>query len=73
MLCLLGERVFETYEAALLDSIKLREVNKTLMDALAFYADEESYEGDPVPVMEDKGMAARVALMAAKEMAEQGN
>jgi len=70
MLPLLGERVFETYEAALSESIKLREVNKTLMDALAFYADEESYEGDPVPVMEDKGMAARVVLQAAKEMVD---
>jgi hypothetical protein len=38
------------------------------MDALAFYAEEESYEGGPVPVMEDRGMAARAVMMAAKEL-----
>ena len=67
---LFGKKVIKTYEAALLESLKMHAVNKSLMVALEFYADEESYEGEPVPVMEDKGMEARVALMAAKEMVD---
>jgi hypothetical protein len=65
---LLGQRAIEGYGAVAEEAVKHREVNKALMDALAFYAAEESYEGDLMPAMEDKGMAARVALMAAKEM-----
>jgi hypothetical protein len=57
----------EGYADLLTEVAKFREVNKTLMEALMFYADEESYEGDPVPAMEDRGMSARVVLKAAKE------
>jgi hypothetical protein len=68
IMCLLGRRVIDNYGTLVEEAAKLREVNKALMDALAFYANEESYEGDPVPVMEDRGMSARVALLAAKEL-----
>jgi hypothetical protein len=65
---LLDKHLFEDYRASVEEAAKLREANKALMDALAFYANEESYEGDPVPVMEDRGMAGRVVIMAAEEL-----
>jgi hypothetical protein len=67
---LLGRQVIGNYGALAEDAAKLREINKALMDALAFYANEEFHEGEPVLVMEDRGMAARVALLAAKEMVD---
>ena len=61
-------QAIEGYGKLVEEAAKLRKVSKTLIDALAFYANEESYGGDPVPVMADGGKSARVVLQVAKEM-----
>jgi hypothetical protein len=61
-------QAIEGYGELVTEAATLREVNRVLMDALAFYADDESYEGDPVPVMEDRGRGARIVLKTAQEM-----
>ena len=62
------QHALEGYGELVAEAAKLREVNKSLIEALEFYAAPEAYEGNPVPVMEDRGMAARVVLQVAKEL-----
>jgi hypothetical protein len=62
------QQAIEGYADLVTEAAKFRELSKMLGDTLAFYADEESYEGDPVPVMKDGGKSARVVLRVVKEI-----
>jgi len=66
------QQAIEGYADLVTEAAKFRELSKMLGDTRAFYADEESYEGDPVPIMQDDGKSARVVLRVAKEILDSG-